>query len=723
MRRAAVVSYLLLGAAAAVVAARAEVPEGATATDVEVANRTRVQGRIGTGDEIETLRLRAPAGGTLDVQVRSTSGGSVQVRILAPDGAEIERVPAVALKGGVRIRGVPLDADGLHGVEVRSGDGEATGYDARLSWAASRTVRLRATVPPEGLDVPIAAEGGASLAIRLGAGTAVASITGPDGRDLGAGPGRKVAVVAATTGTHVIRVVPADGPATTTAKVTVKAGRTKGKRTLDLAALERAAGEGRLVRRLLDGSGGSVVAEPLAGGATVGVDVSGARLDVPAGAVTSPVGVDVRPDGDIAPPRPGLGAAGVAVAFDDGDTPLTGDLSVTIPFDGAAFAAGTDDLVVVHRDDDGNVTEMTGSFDVDADAGVVTVPTSHLSSYQVFRRAVEIVDVDDVPQPTDLALAPDGTLYVVSGDGRVRRLPPGADAFEEFAGGGARTDDGAPRADFAFGVLFNVAVTADGDVLVAGGAAGGSQGDVVHRIAPDGSVTRIAGDGRSRFAEGADARDAGVPFLDGLTVTAGGDLLLGTVEGLSSRVLRLSGEDGTLRTIAGRGDFFDEHVDPLDALLPGARAILVDDHGRLLVAATSLLARFDLEGRDVEAVAGPVDQVPEGDASEDRAAGQGAPLRSVAFGGLTDLAFADGDTQVVFAADPIARVVWRLDLRRSRAFVAAGRNLTAALGGATPPPPVGGRELAIPIAIQPVGERLYIADLALGKVLVLRPVE
>jgi hypothetical protein len=138
------------------------------------------------------------------------------------------------------------------------------------------------------------------------------------------------------------------------------------------------------------------------------------------------------------------------------------------------------------------------------------------------------------------------------------------------------------------------------------------------------------------------------------------------------------------------------------------------------------LIRFDLVARTTETLAGTNFGETQAREEAGRAiAGQGAPLRAVVLGGLDDLAFAPDNEEILYVADPSSGIVWRLDLVRDRAFVAAGRRLSFDEELETREPDEAlvdpSQELNFPVAVAPVLDRFYIAELFDDQLLVVRP--
>jgi sugar lactone lactonase YvrE len=110
------------------------------------------------------------------------------------------------------------------------------------------------------------------------------------------------------------------------------------------------------------------------------------------------------------------------------------------------------------------------------------------------------------------------------------------------------------------------------------------KGHRIRKIAPDGTITTIAGTGRPRYAgDGAPATgDLGSPT--GLTLEWDGSLLVSTGAD-ANRVIRL-GLDGLLHTVAGTGatDFQGDGGPPPKATFSETTSTVIDPRGNLYIA-------------------------------------------------------------------------------------------------------------------------------------------
>jgi hypothetical protein len=168
-----------------------------------------------------------------------------------------------------------------------------------------------------------------------------------------------------------------------------------------------------------------------------------------------------------------------------------------------------------------------------------------------------------------------------------------------------------------------------------------------------------------------------------------------------------------IATVAGGGTVDVSGAPPLETRLLMPRAVLVDSQNRIVVGDKDWLVRFDETADTTTTLAGT--NFGETEAGEGRTiGGVGAPLRTVVLGALDDLAFAPGREDILYVADPEAGIVWRFDLLRDRAFIAAGRRVDFERALTTREPDTGvldpNEPLNFPVAVAPVGAEVFIAE-------------
>jgi glucose/arabinose dehydrogenase len=150
--------------------------------------------------------------------------------------------------------------------------------------------------------------------------------------------------------------------------------------------------------------------------------------------------------------------------------------------------------------------------------------------------------------PADVAVAPDGTLYIAdSFNHRIRKVDPNGIVTTvagtgEFRYGG----DGGPATEAGLGTPCAVAVGGDGALYVAD-----EYNHRIRKIGVDGIITTVAGNGEERHSgDGGPATDAGLEDLDDLAVAPDGTLYI--AEELGNRIRRVD-PAGLISTVAGDG--------------------------------------------------------------------------------------------------------------------------------------------------------------------------
>ncbi|MFA5832145.1 MAG: Ig-like domain-containing protein [Bacteroidota bacterium] len=150
--------------------------------------------------------------------------------------------------------------------------------------------------------------------------------------------------------------------------------------------------------------------------------------------------------------------------------------------------------------------------------------------------------------PTDVALGPDGSLYIAEdGNSKIRRVRPDG-MIETFAGIGGYgfSGDGGKAIDAELADTWSVAVGPDGSVYI--GDAGNNR---VRKVTPDGYISTVAGNGNWGLgADGILATESPFMYINALAVGSDGALYI--VDQIQNRVRKV-GTDGIISTVAGTG--------------------------------------------------------------------------------------------------------------------------------------------------------------------------
>ena len=150
--------------------------------------------------------------------------------------------------------------------------------------------------------------------------------------------------------------------------------------------------------------------------------------------------------------------------------------------------------------------------------------------------------------PFDVATGPDGSVYVTDlGQHRVRRIAPdGTISTVAGTGDAGFTGDGGPATAARLDMPSGVTVGSDGSVFIAD-----TNNGRVRRVAPDGTITTVAGNGTiGSGGDGGPATAAQLAAPTGIAVAPDGTVF---VADTSAHRVRRIGPDGTIGTFAGTG--------------------------------------------------------------------------------------------------------------------------------------------------------------------------
>lgn len=167
-------------------------------------------------------------------------------------------------------------------------------------------------------------------------------------------------------------------------------------------------------------------------------------------------------------------------------------------------------------------------------------------------------------------IAPTGILTVVAGNGKAG-----------FSG------DGGPATSASLNLPVGVAVDLAGNVFIAdGGSSFGDGGERIRRVATDGAISTVAGNGSPGFSgDGGPATAAQLNRVQGVAVDSAGNLYIADTG--NNRVRKVT-PDGIITTVAGDGRccYLGDNVPATSTPLNSPYAVAVDAAGALYIADT-----------------------------------------------------------------------------------------------------------------------------------------
>lgn len=204
--------------------------------------------------------------------------------------------------------------------------------------------------------------------------------------------------------------------------------------------------------------------------------------------------------------------------------------------------------------------------------GLLKIPPSGIASAVTNLAAINV------------AVDSSGNLYFSDGASKLVRVSP-AGSIANLVGDGAPGNywgDNGQATDAGLSIPIGVALDNRGNLYIAD-----SGNNRVRKVAPDGSISTIAGNGTFGFSgDGGPATEAELASPTDLAVDGSGNLYI--ADRRNNRIRKVSA-DGTISTVAGRGDYNSPLGDggpAVSAALANPCGVAVDAAGNLYIADT-----------------------------------------------------------------------------------------------------------------------------------------
>ena len=143
-------------------------------------------------------------------------------------------------------------------------------------------------------------------------------------------------------------------------------------------------------------------------------------------------------------------------------------------------------------------------------------------------------------------------LYIADHrNSRIRKVDAATGIITTVAGTGEQDfhGDGGPATHAAIALPRDVALGPDGNLYIADGA-----NNRVRRVAPDGTITTVAGTGRADYSgDGGPAHNATLSMPYSIALDRAGNLYI--VDTGNYRVRRIDASTGIITTVAGNGSY------------------------------------------------------------------------------------------------------------------------------------------------------------------------
>jgi ABC-type branched-subunit amino acid transport system substrate-binding protein/sugar lactone lactonase YvrE len=183
--------------------------------------------------------------------------------------------------------------------------------------------------------------------------------------------------------------------------------------------------------------------------------------------------------------------------------------------------------------------------------------------------------------PTDVAVNSMGVLYVADSENdRIRAISPDG-MVTTLAGSGRRGFKDGPPEQAEFNAPWKLALGADGTLYVVDGIAVYARGNhAVRRVAPDGTVSTLAGTGQPGLEDGP-VIEAGFYWPEDVDVDTSGNVYV--ADGWGNRI-RVITPEGMVYTLAGSGKMGHADGPGPEAAFLDPVGVLLDKSGHLIVS-------------------------------------------------------------------------------------------------------------------------------------------
>lgn len=183
--------------------------------------------------------------------------------------------------------------------------------------------------------------------------------------------------------------------------------------------------------------------------------------------------------------------------------------------------------------------------------------------------------------PTGVAVDRVGGILVLDSSNRVRRIAFGTIITIVGSGAAGPGGDGGPATDAQLDHPIGLALDAEGNILIAD-----QLNHVIRRVTPDGTITRIAGNGAAGVSVGDDgvpATSAALTGPDGVAVDHTGNVVIADTGNNQIRRVDTAGMITTVAGIGGAG-FAGDGGPATHALLNRPTGVAVGRRGELFIA-------------------------------------------------------------------------------------------------------------------------------------------